>query len=134
MPDNNVLVVGGTERDWYGPENVEIRVYELEPWITAAGTPRGGPISGTLSDLVKCKTYSKIACTVDSELHTMTYASGILTSTTDALVNSDVRMAAIIFYFGQDKPYADFSCFGPERGFAVPPSPTTTTWGRLREA
>jgi hypothetical protein len=131
---NNITTPAITIADVWGlgaSAVAELRVFSREAWQSAAGDMflAGSPFGFDGMQM----NYHLITCSVDSVAHNITIHAGNLTSTKDAIINSNVQLELWLFA-SQDPALYDMRPLAPfsvAHLIQVAASPASPTWYQL---
>jgi hypothetical protein len=120
----SVSIAATSIPNWQAGSDVVLRIYPLSSFQAADGTllVQGNPSNDEAS---AANFYIPVACTLSGS--TLSIASVTLKSTTDSVDNPTAKYGAF-FYTNEGEQIAPFGQFA---SFALPASPTSTTWDAL---
>jgi hypothetical protein len=120
----SVSIASTSIPNWQAGSDVVLRIYPLSSFQAADGTllVQGNPSNDEAS---AANFYIPVACTLSGS--TLSIASVTLKSTTDSVDNPTAKYGAF-FYTNEGEQIAAFGQFA---SFALPASPTSTTWDAL---
>lgn len=113
--------------NWELSNDVVLRIYALQSFISADGNlnPAGVPSEDAAQN---DNFFQSVACTLSGT--TLTIAACSLESTTDSLDNTAAKYGAY-FFTSEGQNLGAFAQFA---SFALPASPTSTTWHAIAQA
>lgn len=123
----SITIASVTVPNWELTSDVQLRLYALESFVAADGTlVAAGVPSEDCSQ--NNNFFQAVNCTLSGT--TLTIAACTLESTSDSMDNPEARYGA--FFFTTEGQL--IGAFGEFASFALPASPTSTTWGAIAVA
>ncbi len=123
----SITIASASVPNWELPSDVQLRIYPLQSFLAADSTIESAGVPS--EDATQSgNDFIPVACTLSGT--TLTIASCVLESTTDSLDNPAAQYGAF-FYTTEGQKIGGFAEF---TSFALPSSPTSTTWAAIAEA